>query len=363
VRFADSIEALNWFHRERTNLTVAIRYAHDTSHHDQVWRLNDPVAVFFDRSGCNIESQALGALAARSARSIGEREGEMSALLGHGLASMELDDQPTARRSFDTALRIAREIDIKRGQAAALHALGRLAAQRGDTVEALDFFNRGLSVAEEIDDRHGISWFHCGIGSVLRTTDRHEEAITHLQQAHWEARRSGERSAESSSLTELGVTFRELGDCSGAAGYCERALMISEAIPDLAVSAQICVSLCEINTERRHFGEAVRYGRRAMDILRGSQNLLNQAGAAEVLGDALYAAGEPEEAAQAWRQAADRYDHNGAVGRAVGVHAKIDNIYLAQERTVPLARGNSATHDIVVDPPQWLSQPAQYTDG
>jgi tetratricopeptide (TPR) repeat protein len=318
--------------------------------------------VFFDRSGCNIESKALGTLAARSARAIGEREGEMSALLGHGLACMELADQSSARRSFENALRIAREIDVKRGQAAALHALGRLAAEQGDTVEALDFFGRGLAVAEEIDDRHGISWFHCGIGSALRTNNRHDEAVTHLQQAQWEARRSGEKSAESTSLTELGITVRELGDRSGAAGYCERALTISEAIPDLALSAQISVSLCEINTERRHFDEAIRYGRRAMDILRGSQNLLNQASAAEVLGDALYAAGEPEEAAQAWRQAADRYDHAGTVGRATGVHAKIDDLYLAQERTVPLARANSAVHNVVVDPPQWLSQPAHNTD-
>jgi tetratricopeptide (TPR) repeat protein len=362
TRFADATDAIKWFHRERTNLTAAIHYAHESSSHDHVWRLTDPVATYFDRSGCTIESKALRTLAARSARSIGEREGETSALIGLGLANMDLHELTSARRALEAAMRIAEEIDLERGQAAALHALGRLATQHGDPIEALRFFNRGLVIAEKIDDRHGMSWFHCGIGRALRTIDRHNEAIVHLQQAGWEARRAREKSAESSSLSELGTTCRELGDYAGAVGHSERALAISEAIPDLAASARICINLCEINTKRRHFEESVRYGRRAVETLRGSQNLLSQARAAEALGDALYAAGEPEEAAQAWHQAADRYEYIGAPGPATRVHAKIDSTYVTQERTVPLARAD-ATHRVTVDPPQWLSEPVRHTDG
>ena len=364
IRFDAAANALNWLHRERTNLTAAIRHAHESGCHDHVWRLNDPVALLLDRSGCTIESRALGTLAALSARTIGHHEGEASALIGLGFALMDLDDHAAAQRSLATALRIAEENDLGRGEATALHGLGKLAIHKGDSVGALSFYNRGLAAAQRIDDRQGLSWFHIGIGTVFRTIERHPEAITHLQQARWEAQRAGDKSAESQCLAALGGTFMELGDHVSAAGHCEQALAIAEGIPDLTASAQICIELSRINTDRRHFEDAVRYGRRAVETLRGSQNLLNQAHAAEALGDGLFAAGEPEEAARAWRQAADRYEYTGTQSAATRVHTKIDDTYVVrQERTVPLARGSSATHDVIVDPPQWLSQPVRHSDG
>jgi tetratricopeptide (TPR) repeat protein len=349
-RFADAAEALHWLHRERTNLTAAIRHANETSCHDQVWRLADPVAAYLARAGHTVESRALGELAVRSARAIGHHPGEIAALLGLGTANLALDDQESARQALATALRIAEETDLARGQAAALHALGELAAREDDPIEALGFLHRGLAVAERVDDRHGMSRFHCGIGRVLRIIDRQHEAIMHLGRAHWEAQRAGDKPAESSALTELGAAFHELGDRASAVSHYVRALAVWEAVPNLAAATRTCVRLCQLNTERRHFEQAVRYGRRAVELLRGSQNLLSQAQAADALGDALYAAGELAEAAQVWREAADRFDHIGTPGAAIRVHAKIDNTHAAQERTVPFARGDAGTHGVVTDP-------------
>lgn len=364
MRFDDAADALRWLHRERTNLTAAIRYAHDAGHHDLVWRLNDPVAMHLDRTGCTIESRALGSLAVLSAQAISHWEGESSALIGLGLATMNLEDYSAAQPLLETALRIVEEHDRKRGQATALHGLGRIAIHNGDSVAALGFFSRGLAVAESIDDQQGVSWFHNGLGRVLRTIDRHTEAITHLRQARLGAQRANDKPAEAMCLAALADTFNELGDHAGAADHCERALAIAEAIPDLAGSADIRITLSRINADRRHFEDAVRHARRAVETLRGSQNLANQARAAEALGDALFVAGEPEEAALAWRQAADRYEYLGSQSAATRLHARIDDTYVVrQERTVPLARGSAPTHDVVVDPPQWLSQPARYTDG
>ncbi|HEX6360492.1 AfsR/SARP family transcriptional regulator [Actinophytocola sp.] len=345
-RFAGAAEALSWLHRERTNLTAAVRAAHEASCHDQVWRLTDPVAFFLDRSGCTAEGRDLRELAVQAARAVGHRAGETTALIGLGLAHLTLDDQESARQALVTALRIADEIGLASGLTSALHALGRLAAREDDPIEALEFFHRGLVAAEKVDDRHSLSRFHHDIGSLLRTIDRRQEAITHLWQARWEAQRAGDKLAESISLTELGRTFRELGDCDRAEHHYLEALAISETVPDLALSARICVRLCGIDTRRRRFEQAVDHGRRAVELLRGSQDMVSQAQAAEILGDALYAAGEPAEAAQVWRRAADRFDHIGTHGAAIRVHAKIDNTHAAQERTVPFARGEA-----IMDPP------------
>jgi tetratricopeptide (TPR) repeat protein len=364
IRFADAAEALTWFHRERTNLTAVIRQAHETSCYDHVWRLADPVAMYFARSGCTIEAKAVHELAASAARLVGDAGGEASALLDLGMALLDLGELDQAKERLDAALSLVEAAGLDRGIASVLHQLGRLATVRGDSSAALRHFSRGLAIAESIEDFQGVSWFHCGIGRVLRGIDRHDEARTHLHKAEWQATRIGERSAEASCLVELGALFRELGDHATAAGYCERALAISEGIPDLAEVARFCVLLCDINRERRHFDKAVRYGRRAVEVLRGSQNLASQADAAEKLGDALHESGERDEAVLVWRQAADLHEYTGAVGRSTGVHHKLDDVFLGQDRTVPLARGSSTDHRIVTEPPQWVVQPGMpHSDG
>jgi tetratricopeptide (TPR) repeat protein len=242
-----------------------------------------------------------------------------------------------------------------------LYQLGQLAMRREDPVDALRLFERGLAIAEKVGDHHGLSWFHCGIGSVLRGLDRHREALDHLNEARWQARRTGEKSAETNCLLELGAIFRELRDYETAASQSELALTLAESVPDLAAIARACVSLCEINKDRRRFDDSIRFGHRAVDVLRGSQNLASQAGAAEVLGDALYAAGEQDEAVAVWRRAADLHDYTGATSRATGVHAKVSAVLQAIERTVPLARADSVGHDFVTDPPQWVVPPENVT--
>jgi len=359
IRFTDAAEALAWFHRERTNLTAVIWHAHESSCHDHVWRLVDPVATFFTRSGCTIESRAVHELAVTSARLVSEPEAEISALLELGMAQLALAEHQQAKDNLEAALAVAETAGIDRGRSTVLNQLGRLAVALGDSVAALRHFDRGLAIAERNGDHEGISWLHCGIGGVLRGIDRHDEALTHLQRGMWQAQQIGERSAEASCLVELGAVFRQLRDYASAVAHCERALAISESIPDLAEVARFCVLLCEINKDRRHFDAAVRYGRRAVEVLRGSQNLASQADAVEALADALHESGERAAAVLSWRQAADLHDYLGAARRATRAHRKIDESYLGQDRTVPLARADSPGHGRVIHPPQvaWPSSP------
>lgn len=336
--FPNAEGALQWLHRERTTLTAAIQRAHDLSFHDHVWRLTDPVATYFDRSGCNAESMGIRELAVRSARAINEREGEASALLCLSINHVALGDQSAARQCLQAALRMVEDEGLERGEAAVLHQLGRLAMSRGDTAEALALLDRGMAVAERINDREGVTWFHCSIGRGLRLAGRYQNAIDHLHQARWHAQQIGERSAEASSLVELGSVHRKLGDLSAATGHCEQALAISAGIPDMAAVARICESLCEISHERGKFAQAVEYGSRAVEVFRNTRNYPGQAGVMEKLADALHQGGEWEKAVTTWRQSADLYDYVGAQSDAVRLRAKIHNVSLTQERTVPLAR-------------------------
>lgn len=329
-------DALTWFHRERTNLIAVIRQAGEAECHDHVRRLADPVATFFDRSGCAIESSAVHVLAASSAAASGDRDGEVAALVGVGAAKIAIGAHVSAQEHLETALVVAELADLDRGRTAALHQLGQLAASRGEQAEALRMFKRGVAVAERIGDHHRVGRFHYGIGRVLCTIDRHHEALDHMHQARWQARRTGDKAAEMGCLLELGSISLELHDFEVAASHCELALSMAEGVADLAAVARACVALCRIAKERRRFGAAIRFGHRAVDVLRGSQNLASQADAAEVLGAALHAGGEHDEAVSVWRRAAELHDHAGAPERAAVVRAGIDGAM--QVPTVPLAR-------------------------
>lgn len=343
VPFSDSQQALRWLQRENQGLVIAIRRAHDLAFHDHVWRLTDPVATHLDRNGSHAESLDLRELAVRSARVIGEREGEASALVCLSIDHVALGNPPAAQRCLESAQRIVEDEGLERGEAAVLHQLGRLAMMRGDTADALALLGRGMAVAERIDDRQGVSWFNCSFGRVLRGARRPHEAIAHLGQARRQAQGAGERSAEVASLFELGAVFLELSDLPAAAGHGEQALEIAAAIPDLAAVARTSELLCEISCERRQFVQAIQYGRRAIDVLRNTRNYAGQAGAMEKLADTLRQAGEWEQATMVLRQAAALYGYTGAQSQATRLNAKLDELALAHERTVPLTpwRGQS----------------------
>jgi tetratricopeptide (TPR) repeat protein len=164
-----------------------------------------------------------------------------------------------------------------------------------------------------------------------------------------------------SCLVELGSISRELCDYEVAASHCELALSMAESVPDLAAVARACVALCEINRDRRRFATAIRFGRRAVHVLRGSQNLASQAGAAEILGDALHAGGEHHEALAVWRQAADLHEYTGALDRATRVRGRVNEVSRLAERPIPLARADSTDHGFVTDPPQWVVPPESVT--
>jgi tetratricopeptide (TPR) repeat protein len=331
--FADAEEAAAWFTRGQATLAAAVRRAHDSGCHDRTLLLADPLATLFEWAGRAAESTEIRALALESARATG---GDEAAALHHlGVAHQLAGNDRVAQRCLTAALDLPLDDGLR---VSALDRLGRLAALRGDTVEAMTRYRGAARVAERIADLDALAWLHFRMGQVLHAGDRLDDALVHLRRARTLAYHAFSRDAEVACLAEMGAIHRETGDDHAAFTHCEDALAVAEAIPDLAATARICVTLAEISGQCRRFDDAVAYARRGVATLQGTQDLAAQAEVVEALGDALHHSGEAHEAVVTWREAAELYDLAGLAMPAARLHGKMDRRRFG---TAPPARAES----------------------
>jgi DNA-binding SARP family transcriptional activator/tetratricopeptide (TPR) repeat protein len=326
VVFADAAQAQSWFHQERTNLTETIRFTAARGHHGHAWRLADTVAALFDRHGYYANSCMVRELAAQSARMMGDRKAEASSLIGLGMVHMILGDHAQAQQCLDMVLTFAKGNGTERGQAAILHQLGRLDLLRGDPAGAITRYRQSLDVMQRVDDQEGLCWTHCRLGEAHRMFGQPDQALMHLYQAQCFAHRIGSESAQASILIEISSVYRYRGEIRTAAGYCDQALLIVDAmpIPHLAVTTQMYTALAETNLEQGNFNAATRHAQRAVTLSQQTHNVPAEARAHDILGDIRVADGEFNDGVLAWQLAAELYDRIGITSRTAIVRAKID---------------------------------------
>lgn len=326
LTFADPAEARSWLDLERSNLVSAIRNPAYLGRHDHLlWRLVDLVTIHFDRRGDFESSAELRRLAVAAARRCGHRKGEASSLIALGMVLLTLGEHAEARSSLAAALSLCEELGGERRMAATLHQLGRVEFHRGEPAAALDHYRRSLELAQRIDDKEALCWVHRGLGEVYLATDQHDLAIEHLHQAKLLAERTGDTSAYGSILAKIGSAYCDLGEFPLAAIHCGRGLDAVEEV-DLAVTAEVLVVLAEIALARGVAEDAVRFAQRAVRVCERSGDVVHEADARNVLGDARLASAELRDAVLAWTVAADYYHRLGNPKRASYVQAKIDGL-------------------------------------
>jgi hypothetical protein len=122
-------------------------------------------------------------------------------------------------------------------------------------------------------------------------------------------------------------------------------LTAAEAVPDLAITVQVCIALAEIAVECGDSAAAVRHARHAVDICQQTRNLSDEARASEVLGTVLFAAGDTAEAAQAWQHAAAIYERTGNRTRALLVGTRVAKLP-TRDLDLPTSRSDSTSPDL-----------------
>ncbi|MGW9351982.1 tetratricopeptide repeat protein, partial [Nocardiopsis flavescens] len=270
LRPADEDEALEWFTRERTWLTVVLRLAVDLGLHREAWRLCWDCHPYFRRRGQVEDFVGLG------------RTGLDSA------AELDDPDAPTLTAMAD------------RGLASALLLAGRTGE------EPLGHLARALAVFEETGDLVNQAHTHqvlllsaiiTGDGAGLEHAERSLELYRRVGNTMWEA----------GALNNLGWFLARLGRHEEARDNCRAALEASRALGYKVGEAASLDSLGYIATLANRHAEAVEYYRQALRVHRSLKDAFEEANTLSGLAEAHHALGEPEHARRAWQQALDLY--------------------------------------------------------
>ena len=324
---ADREQALAWARAERANLLACLDHATGTGQHARIMALTAGLAVLLRHDGPWTEAIARYSTALRSARHLGDRLGQASALTDLGIALWLTDDHPGAARDLEEALGISRDIGNRLGQASALRALGDVRRMTGDYPAAARDLEEALGIYRDIDNRLGQASALISLGAMRWATGDLPGAARDLEEALGIYRDIGDRLGQASALTNLGGVWRMAGDWPGAAQALEEALGVFQGLGDRRGQAGALLYLGIVRRMTGDYPGAARDLEEALGISRDIGNpagraiaLTNLGGVRRMTGDYPGAARDLEEALGIYRDIGDRGGEVEAVNEAGTLH-------------------------------------------
>lgn len=143
----------------------------------------------------------------------------------------------------------------ERQKALTLHTLGNACFAKGDMPRAIDLFSNATDKARE-----------CGDSLIL-----------------------------AAALSDLGVSFRVSGNTDSALVMYNQALTVLEQLDAPAEEASLLTSIAVLYANQGRFDESIRFGRRAFDMAKQSNDIETIMYAGQTLGIVLYLKGDKEE--------------------------------------------------------------------
>jgi tetratricopeptide (TPR) repeat protein len=225
---ASQEQALAWIRAERANLIACLDYAAGTGQHARIIALTAGLAAVLAGDGPWAEATTRHATAVRSARHIGDRPGQATALINLGNVR-RLAGFPGAARDLEEALDICRDLGDRLGQAWALTNLGNVRLA-GDYPGAARVLQEALGISRDLGDRLGQATALTSLGIVRRLTGDYPGAARDLEEALGIYRDVGDRSSEVETLNDLGTLHWVRGDLRQAVSCHQQALDLARQI-------------------------------------------------------------------------------------------------------------------------------------
>ena len=161
------------------------------------------------------------------ARSDGDSEGELAALLQMGGVALDVDDPGAARAHFHDGLLRARALNDQLGEADALVGLARVLEMTGER-GAVDHLEAAAVLYTAVGDRRGEAATRLRLGRLSSG----DAAYGHLDRAVDLFMQSGDRRGEADALLAMGESCLAEGDLLSADGALRPAVSIFEDLGD-----------------------------------------------------------------------------------------------------------------------------------
>ncbi|RKT68466.1 DNA-binding SARP family transcriptional activator [Saccharothrix variisporea] len=304
--FDDPESAMDWYARERGELSAVCQFAAAHGFNEHLWRLSNAMEVLMRLGFKDEVVQALRA-AVRAARAAGDRFGEAGSLSNLGFALSRFNDHDEADRCHREAHAIALEIGDRVGVAVALRNMAERLAMTGDTGPALEMFQRALAIARETDDLDTEAGVLHRMGEALRLGGRTQEAIVQLHLA-WSLReRIGDRAGAGATLACLAAAHHEQGDHYGALSLAHRAALELHQVREVSLEAQAHLTLAAVNRDLDELETAESYAAGAVELARTARDPVRQAAAFDLVAQVQWRRGEHLAARRNWEAALELY--------------------------------------------------------
>jgi tetratricopeptide (TPR) repeat protein/transcriptional regulator with XRE-family HTH domain len=359
-------DPLAWFELERANLLAAVEMAAAAGLEEPAWELVGCMTSFFLLRSYWASLDAVQERALAACRQAADRRGEAALLCARGGHLTEAGHSTIGltqgKAMLTRALAIFRDLGDERGQAKALHALSALERRVGRhqrpaaLAPALDHAQQALRLARAIGDDAIEADALIALGRAYQDLARHQEAAAALREARglveqlgarrdlaivlWQlallAGETGRPGAAAALLDDSLAIARELEDWRGQAelllelsklrgdqGRLEDAEALLAAATDLwppqvqgpGFRAQVLDELGRLRTRQGRYDQAIGHLTEAASLWRQLGAHASQARTLTMLGDALAAAGRPDQADTARQQASALQQHDPGAGR------------------------------------------------
>ncbi len=284
---SDMRSAMGWFTTELSVLEAALAVGAEAGF--RAWQPAEALVPYYQRRGMTKQWRSSSTRALQAAVAAGDLEGQ--AVMHRILAGAEVYG------SHDDAVR-------------------RDASARAHLALALELFDR---VGRPLDK----AFAYYNLGAVHLAADRHAEAFRAFQRAYALFEPAGHRRGMALALLGRGWGHWKHGDPDAGLEDLARCQALALEAGDLDTAGACATWTAEVYSAMGSFGQAVEWLRRAVGHYAQVDSPMPEAYAVKGLGDALSAAGRPEQARAAWRVARDRFAALGKSGTVAKLNAKL----------------------------------------
>ncbi|MEP6517992.1 CHAT domain-containing protein [Microcoleus vaginatus] len=178
------------------------------------------------------------------------REKEAYTLHQMGFITNRLGDRQQALNYYKQALSWNRTLADRPKQAVILNNIGAVYYALGEKQQAIDYYNQVLSLIREMGDRPEASINLSNISNIPANSD------TSL----------GDRTAEATTLNNIGLAYNDLGEKQKAKEYFNQALPLFRAMGDRAKEATTLTNIGIVYSDLGEKQTALDYYKQALDL-------------------------------------------------------------------------------------------------
>ncbi|AOW98213.1 hypothetical protein BJP34_01030 [Moorena producens PAL-8-15-08-1] len=232
-------------------------------------------------------------------RIFGDKLRELKALHNLGVTHYRLGDYGKALDYHKQHFNLAQSDQKLREKTQALSGLGAAYGAIGNYDKAIEYYKQGLELVNSTNDSELERNIVSNLGLAYYAKKEYTKAIEYKEKSLAIAKTSDNLSGKARALSNLSLVYYTLTDYNQAIEYSQQSLAIAQKLQDNYGELVALENLGIIYYALEDYNQAVNYQRQSLKIAKQLGDRHANGRALSNLGDALYKAGNPQEANEA----------------------------------------------------------------